>query len=107
MLFAIVSRKNRASQVVLLVKNQLASPGDMRDKSSIPGPGRSGEGHGNPRQQHASITKNKCAINTSHLFFFFKYSGMPLVCLHEIPLALLISATATEGSTLLTRTYLC
>ena len=69
MLFAIVSRKNRASQVVLLVKNQLASPGDMRDKSSIPGPGRSGEGHGNPRQQHASIMKNKCAINTSHLFF--------------------------------------
>ena len=38
-----------ASQVALLVKNQLANGGDIRDVSSIPGSGSApGEGHGNP-----------------------------------------------------------
>lgn len=38
-----------ASHVVLLVKNQLANRGDIRDVSSVPGSGRApGEGHGNP-----------------------------------------------------------
>ena len=40
-----------ASQVVLVVKNLLASTGDVRDMDSIPGLGRSsGGGHGNPLQ---------------------------------------------------------
>ena len=41
----------RASQVALVVKNPLASAGDIRDVGLIPGPGRSlGGGHGNPLQ---------------------------------------------------------
>jgi len=40
-----------ASQVALVVKNPSANAGDVRDKSSIPGLGRSpGEGNGNPLQ---------------------------------------------------------
>ena len=40
-----------ASQVVLVVKNPLASAGDIRDMGSIPGSERSpGGGHGNPLQ---------------------------------------------------------
>ena len=40
-----------ASQVALVVKNLPANTGDVRDKSSIPGSGRSsGGGHGNPLQ---------------------------------------------------------
>ena len=39
------------SQVVLVVKDPLATLGDVRDAGSIPGSGRSpGEGHGNPLQ---------------------------------------------------------
>ena len=42
---------NGASQVVLVVKNLLANPGDIWDADSIPGSGRSpGGGHGNPLQ---------------------------------------------------------
>ena len=41
----------RASQVALVVKNPLASAGDIRDVGLIPGLGRSpGEGTGNPLQ---------------------------------------------------------
>ena len=41
----------RASQVVLVAKNLPANAGDVRDKSLVPGSGRSpGEGHGNPLQ---------------------------------------------------------
>ena len=37
--------------MVLVIKNPLASAGDIRDSDSIPGSGRSpGEGHGNPLQ---------------------------------------------------------
>ena len=37
--------------MALVVKNPPASAGDVRDKGSIPGLGRSpGGGHGNPRQ---------------------------------------------------------
>ena len=40
-----------ASQVVLVVKNQPANTGDIREVGSIPGSGRSpGGGHGNPFQ---------------------------------------------------------
>ena len=40
-----------ASQVVLVVKNQPANAGDIKDVGLIPGSGRSpGEGHGNPLQ---------------------------------------------------------
>ena len=40
-----------ASQVVLVVKKLLPNIGDVRDKGSIPGLGRSpGEGNGNPLQ---------------------------------------------------------
>ena len=40
-----------ASNVVLVVKNQPASAGDIRDTGSIPGLGRSpGKGNGNPFQ---------------------------------------------------------
>ena len=40
-----------ASQVMLVVKNQPANAGDMRDTVLIPGSGRSpGGGHGNPLQ---------------------------------------------------------
>ena len=40
-----------ASQVALVVKNQAASAGDIRNLGSIPGFGRSlGEGNGNPLQ---------------------------------------------------------
>ena len=39
------------SQVVLMVKNLPANPGDIRDVGSIPGSGRSpGRGNGNPLQ---------------------------------------------------------
>ena len=40
-----------ASQVALVVKNQLANAEDLRDAGSIPGLGRCpGGGHGNPLQ---------------------------------------------------------
>ena len=40
-----------ASQVVLVVKNPLASIGDLRDQGLLPGWGRfPEEGHGNPLQ---------------------------------------------------------
>ena len=46
-----VEVKDRASQVVLVVKNPPANEGDIRDVSSIPRSGRSpGEGRGNPLQ---------------------------------------------------------
>ena len=39
----------KASQVTLVVKNLPANAGDVRNKGSIPGLGRSpGEGHGKP-----------------------------------------------------------
>ena len=42
---------NRASQVVLVVKNTPPNTGNLRDADSIPGSGRSpGEGNGNPLQ---------------------------------------------------------
>ena len=42
---------DRASQVVLVVKNLPAKAGDIRDTCSVLGAGRSpGEGHGNPLQ---------------------------------------------------------
>ena len=41
------------SQVALVVKNLLASVGDLRDPGSIHGSGRSpGGGHGNPLQYY-------------------------------------------------------
>ena len=41
----------KTSQVALVVKNSPANAGDMREKGSIPGWGRSpGGGHGNPLQ---------------------------------------------------------
>ena len=41
----------RASQVALVVENPSANAGDIRDRGSIPGSGRSsGGGHGNPFQ---------------------------------------------------------
>ena len=44
-------RRQKSSQVALVVKNLPASAGDLRDVSSIPGSGRSpGAGHGNPFQ---------------------------------------------------------
>ena len=40
-----------ASQVALVIKNQPANAGDIRDVGSVPGSGRSpGEGDGNPLQ---------------------------------------------------------
>ena len=46
-----VSIYKGASQVVLMVKNPLASAGDVRDTGLIPGLERSpGGGHGNPLQ---------------------------------------------------------
>ena len=43
--------KNLLPQVALVVKNPLASAGDVRDVGSIPGLGRCLEGgHGNPFQ---------------------------------------------------------
>ena len=42
---------DKASQVVLVIKNLLANAGDTRDAGSIPGTGRSpGAGNGNPLQ---------------------------------------------------------
>ena len=42
---------DRASQIALVVKNQPASAGDIRDACSIPGLGRSpGVGNANPLQ---------------------------------------------------------
>ena len=41
----------KTSQVALVVKNSPANAGDIREKGSIPGWGRSpGGGHGNPLQ---------------------------------------------------------
>ena len=52
-----------ASQVALVVKNPLANAGDLRDKGSIPGLGRSpGRGHGNPLQcSHPENPKDRGA----------------------------------------------
>ena len=51
--FSISLYENRASQVVLVVKNPPANVGDIKDLGSIPGLGRSpGGGHGNPLQYH-------------------------------------------------------
>ena len=56
----------KSSQVILVVRNLLASAGDGRDTGLIPGWGRSpGEGHGNPLQcskrasQVAQVKKNQ------------------------------------------------
>ena len=50
-LISISLTTNGASQVALVIKNPLASVGDVRDAGSIPGLGRSpGGGHGNPLQ---------------------------------------------------------
>ena len=49
--YLLALKQTWASQMVLVVKNPLASARDMRDVSLIPGSGRSpGEGHGNPLQ---------------------------------------------------------
>ena len=49
--FSISLYKNRASQVMLVVKNPPANEGDIKDLGSIPGFGRSpGGGRGNPLQ---------------------------------------------------------
>ena len=40
----------RASQLVLVVKNMPANAGDVRDAGSVPKLERSGGGHGNPLQ---------------------------------------------------------
>ena len=51
MLTMFLGRARWASQMVLVVKNLPANAGDVRDKGSIPGLGRSpGEVHGNPLQ---------------------------------------------------------
>ena len=45
------SQRERAYQMVLVVKNLPANAGDIRDEGSIPGSGRAlGRGHGNPLQ---------------------------------------------------------
>ena len=50
-IFNQVPSSHRASQVALVVKNPPASAGDLIDKGSIPGSGRSpGRGYGNPLQ---------------------------------------------------------
>ena len=49
----LISTGPGASQVVLVVKNQPANAGDIRDVGSIPGSGRGryrGGGHSNPLQ---------------------------------------------------------
>ena len=38
------------SQVGQVVKNPSANAGDLRDTGSVPGTGKSAEGHGNPLQ---------------------------------------------------------
>ena len=49
--YLLALKQTWASQMVLVVKNPLASARDMRDVSLIPGSGTSpGEGHGNPLQ---------------------------------------------------------
>ena len=49
--FSISLYKDRASQVMLVVKNPPANEGDIKDLGSIPGFGRSpGGGRGNPLQ---------------------------------------------------------
>ena len=48
----VFSGQIRASQVVLVVKNQPANEGDVKDAGSIPGLGSSpGRGHGDPLQR--------------------------------------------------------
>ena len=50
-IFLLVYTDEGASQVALIVKNPLVSAGDVRDRSFIPGSGRSpGGGHGIPLQ---------------------------------------------------------
>ena len=50
-LLIVLNGSERASQVVLVVKNPHANAGDIREVGSIPGLGRSPGGrHGNPRQ---------------------------------------------------------
>ena len=50
-IFLIFIHLFRTSQIVLVVKNLSDNAGDIRDKGSIPGLGRStGEGNGNPPQ---------------------------------------------------------
>ena len=55
----------RASQVVLVVKNLPANPGDTRDVGLIPGLGRSsGEGNGTPLQN--SCLENSMGRGAKH-----------------------------------------
>ena len=64
-------QNTQASQVALLVKNLPAKAGDMRDKGSIPGSGRSpGGGHGleNPMDRVAWwATAHRAAQNQTRL----------------------------------------
>ena len=46
-----------ASQVMLVVKNTATNAGDIRDKSLIPGPGRS------PREGHSNMLQYSCLGN--------------------------------------------
>ena len=52
-----------ASQVVLVVKSQLANAQDVRDAGSIPGSGQSpGEGHSNPRRYSGLENSMDCIV---------------------------------------------
>ena len=80
---------NRASQVVLVVKNSAANAGDLRDAGLIPGWGRSpGKRHGNPLQDSClenpmdrgawwatirGVTESDTTTVTAcmHVFYFF------------------------------------
>ena len=56
--------KTKASQVALVVKNPAASAGDLRDKGSIPGPGRSpGGGKGYPPQYSSLENPMGCIVH--------------------------------------------
>ena len=99
-------RKLSTKEVVLLVKNLPANAGDVRDKGSIPGLGRSpGEVHGNPLQYSClenhmnrgpwwvtvhGVTKSLHNWATS-AFILLTYSVSQELELRIIPLAILLS----------------
>ena len=89
------------TQLTLVVKNLPANAGNIRDMSSIPGPGRSPEGgHGSPLQYSYlenpvdrgawwatvhRVTKSWTRLSM-HAIFHLKRENHSLSCFHFVPL---------------------
>jgi len=95
-----VPPSQRASQVVLVVKNLPANAGDIRDPGSIPGSGRSpGGGHGGLQSigsqgvghfsTHVPLSQWKLvqSILKTHTLLYLGKSSWPFPCINSLPLS--------------------